>query len=156
MTCVLKLTSRMSAQEMEPHWPKVFEQLEDYVAQYPSHTTLEMLMRDLANGKLQLWIVIDKSSDECIMSVVTEIVTLEATGDGAVSVFALSGERLKELAPMIDDIIAWAQKNFNVTEAEITGRPGICKVLKPCGFEQQAVIMKRSLTDGQEVHADHQ
>ena len=144
MTHTLKLTTTLDQDAMRPYWPAVIEQLEEYVSMYPSHTTLDDLLSKIAGGELQLWIVLDNDTNECVMSVVTKIVTLDATGAGAVQIYALAGQGLATLAPMIHDIISWAKKRFAITEAEITGRPGIAKLLKPHGFTQEAVIMKRS------------
>lgn len=145
MSYRLKLTSTMDQDQMEPYWPQVIEQLEDYVKLYPAHTSLDILFAGLARGDFQLWIVIEDGTNECVMSVVTNITKNDVTGDAAVGIYALAGEHLQVVAPMIDDIIAWARKHFGITEAEITGRPGIARVLRNYGFTHEAVVMKRSV-----------
>jgi hypothetical protein len=141
----LKLTSAMEADEMEAYWTAVIEQLGDYVKLYPAHTTLDMLFAGIAKGKYQLWIVVENDTNECVMSVVTQIVTNDVNQQAAVNVQALAGSDLSVLAPKVHDIIAWAKKRFNITEAEIVGRPGIQKVLGQIGFKMEAVVMKRSV-----------
>lgn len=139
----LKLTSKMDAKEMEPHWPVVFDHLDKYVQAYPRHCTVETIMEKLVAGDLQLWIVIDNKTGENVLSALTEIKTALTTGENVLGVFATAGEGEHKMGPLFDDVIKWAQKNYNVTGAEIQGKPGIAKLLRPYGFKQQSVIMTK-------------
>lgn len=144
MNTTLKLTSNMDADTMQPYWPEVLEQLEQYVAMYPAYATLDKLLSEIVAGNFQLWIVLGNDTNKVVMSVVTRIATSEANGERALNIYALAGEELAAVTPHLDDIVAWAKKHFNVSLVELTGRPGISRVLRPYGFTCETVTMNRS------------
>jgi hypothetical protein len=101
----------------------------------------------LADGDLQLWLVVDDDEGEVLAAMLTEV----QAGDDmqVVNAVSMAGERLQEYLGMISDGVGtWARlKGYD--ELRVEGRLGWEPVLKDWGFRKQAVVMSRRL---QEVH----
>ena len=79
MTLSIRLTSDMTAEEMQRYWPDILDCLGKYCRRFPQDETIENIIRKCVEGKRQLWIVTDEDG-RVVLTPITEIVTVDATG----------------------------------------------------------------------------
>lgn len=134
----------MSQEEMSPKWPNIIKCLEKYVDRFPQDETVENILAQCATGRRQLWIVEDEDG-EVILAAVTEVVTMDATGNNRMVFAECAGSRIGEIMPLITQMEQWAATERSAIDAEFIGRKGWGPLLKPFGYEPVAVIYRKSL-----------
>ncbi|TPN03810.1 hypothetical protein FJ973_29650 [Mesorhizobium sp. B2-1-3] len=137
----IRLTSNMSAEEMLPLWPGIVRCLEKYCARFNDETP-ENIIAECAQGKRQLWVCLDGGT--VVLTPVTEIVTINATGRKRLLLAEVAGERLDECMPLLREIEAWA-KDQGAETSQLVGRDGWAKVLPAFGYAPKARIFEKAL-----------
>lgn len=140
----IRLTSDMSAEEMEPLWPSILDCLAKYCRRFPQDETIENIIRKLMEGKRSLWIVQDEQG-RVVLTPITEIVEVDATGVKRLVFSEVGGSRIKDAMPLIKEIERWAIEEHGCTEFDFVGRKGWEPFLAPYGFKQEAVIWRKGL-----------
>lgn len=139
----LRLTSSMTAEEMAPHWPAIIECLEKYCRRFDDET-VSNIIKECARGKRQLWIVLDETG-AVILTPITEIVTIDATGEKRLALAECGGSRLKECMPLLKEIEAWAAREHGAVKSGIVARKGWKPLLEPLGYKPKAVLWQKEL-----------
>lgn len=138
----IKLTSGMSAEEMKHYWPDILQCMEKYCKRFPNDESVANIIRKCAEGKRQLWIVCDEN-DRVVLTPITEVVTVDATGVKRFVFSEVGGSRIKDAMPMIEEMERWAREEHGCTEFDFVGRKGWERLLAPYGFKPQAVIWRK-------------
>lgn len=144
MTLTIRLSTTMTAAEMAPLWPGIVGCLEKYCRRFAEEESVAHVLRQCAAGRRQLWIVTDESG-RVILTPVTEIVTIDATGKKQLLLAEVGGERLAECMPFLSQIEAWAAREHGATEAQLVGRKGWKRLMEPLGYRETAVIWRKGL-----------
>lgn len=140
----IRLTTDMTAAEMEPLWPQVFECLSQYCERFPEDDTPEHMIAECAEGKRQLWLIQDEDG-RVLLTPITEIRTIDATGRKRLTLAQVAGERLKEAMPLLKEIEDWAIAEHGVDAVEMLGRKGWAKLLPEYGYRQSAILFRKEL-----------
>jgi hypothetical protein len=146
MPLTIRLTTGMTVDEMAPLWSDIFNCLQTYVARYRGEETVENMLAQCVAGKRQLWIVQDETG-KVVLTPITEIVRVDATGRKRLVMVELGGSRGIEALPLANEIEAWAVREHGVSDVEWIGRRGWGRLIEPMGFKPQAVIWRKRLTD---------
>jgi hypothetical protein len=144
MALTIKLTSAMSAGEMAEHWPDIIRCLERYVSRYPRDESVTNILQQCATGRRQLWIILDETG-RVVLTPITEIAKVEATGHKRLVMVELGGWRGVEALPLAAEIERWAVETHGVEEVEWVGRRGWAKLIEPLGFKPQAIIWRKRI-----------
>lgn len=147
MMLSIRLTSDMTAEEMERYWPDILDCLGKYCRRFPQDETIENIIRKCVEGKRQLWIVTDEDG-RVVLTPITEIVTVDATGIKRLVFSEVGGSRIADAMPLIEHIERWAIEEHGCTEFDFVGRKGWAPFLAPYGFKPQAVIWRKEINDG--------
>lgn len=140
----IRLTTTMTAEEMAPLWPGIVSCLEKYCARFSDEESVGHILEQCASGQRQLWLVQDETG-RVILTPITEIVTIEATGKRQLLFAECGGERLREAMPLMREIEEWAKREHGITEAQFIGRKGWTKLLEPLGYRATAVIWRKGI-----------
>lgn len=140
----ITLTTKLTAQQMAPLWGDIHCCFQKYVDRFPDETIANM-MSEVVSGKRQLWIVQDETG-KVVLTPITEIVTVNATGDKILVFAEVGGERLRDALPLISVIEDWAVETHGVKEAQFPGRTGYRKILDRYGFKEKTVIFTKQLS----------
>ena len=148
MSLTLRLTIQMTADEMWPLWPDIIGCLERYCARFPDET-VEGVISQCAAGRRQLWVVIDENGS-VILTPITEIVKIDATGEFRLLLAQVGGKRLRECMPLLAEIEKWAAREYGAKESELIGRgrrgsSGWTRHLEPLGYEPVAVVYRKEI-----------
>lgn len=143
MALSLRLTSSMNAEEMAPLWPAIIECLEKYCRRFDDET-VSNIIKECAQGRRQLWIVQDDTG-AVILAPITEIVTVNATGEKRLSLAEVGGSRLKECMPLLHGIEQWAAREHGAAKSGIIARKGWKPLLEPLGYKPKAVLWQKEL-----------
>lgn len=103
--------------------------------------TLEGIVEELQNGKMQLWVCYDKGKH---LFVITELIT-ELTGI-TVHIVLGGGRFNKNMLRYLNLIENWA-KGLGATGFVIWGRWGWEKLLRPLGFKFETAVFRRTFTE---------
>lgn len=144
MTLTIRLSTTMTAEEMAPLWPGVVSCLERYCRRFSDEETVGHILEQCMKGQRQLWIVKDETG-RVILTPITEIVTIDATGKKQLLLAEVGGERLRECMPLLAQIEAWAAREHGVTESQLVGRKGWKRMLEPIGYKPVAVIWRKGI-----------
>lgn len=139
---IIKNTQDMTAEEMKPLWPGVMACLEKYCARFPNETP-ENIIAECAAGKRQLWLCLDGA--EVVLTPITEIETINATGKKQLLLAEVGGSRLPECMPLLSEIEAWAKKVHGAETARLVGREGWKRILPEFGYAPTARIFEKRL-----------
>jgi hypothetical protein len=143
----IRLTSGMSAEEMQPYWPDIVRCLETYCAKFPEET-VENIIAECAQGKRQLWICTENG--RVVLTPITEIVTVNASGKKQLLLAEVGGSKLRKCMPLLAEIEAWAKEQGAET-SKLIGRStskatsGWTAHLLPCGYQPTAVVYEKRL-----------
>lgn len=140
----LKLSSSMSADEMQPLWPDILGCLEKYCRRFPDDESVENIIRKCAEGKRQLWLVLDEQG-RVVLTPITEVAVVDATGAKRFIFVEVGGSRIKDAMPLIEEMERWAHEEHGCTEFDFVGRKGWEPLLAPYGFKPQAVIWRKRI-----------
>lgn len=140
---ILRNTSEMSAEEMAAYWPGVFNCLATYCRRFSGEETVENILSECASGKRTLWLCLD--GDKVVLTPITEIVTINATGRKQLILAEVGGSRLKECLPLLYGIEKWAREVHGVQEAQLVGRKGWGRLLPELGYAEKARIYRKAL-----------
>jgi hypothetical protein len=138
----LRLTSGMTADEMEPLWADIIGCLQKYVNRFSDHETIEHIMAEVISGKRDLWIVQDETG-KVILTPITEVSIMNGTGIRFLTFAQVGGERVQDALPLMEFIEEWAVHERGVSEFHFPGRVGYRKLLKPYGYEEATVIFTK-------------
>ncbi len=144
MTLSIRLSSSITADEMAPLWPDIVACLERYCRRFASYETISNIIKECTEGRRQLWLVSDETG-RVVLTPVTEIVTIDATGKRQLLLAEVGGERLRDCMPLLKEIEEWAAREHNVTESQLVGRKGWKRLLEPLGYAEAAVIWRKGL-----------
>lgn len=144
MALTIRLSSSMTVDEMAPLWPGINACLERYCRRFATYETVSNIVRECAEGRRQLWLVTDEAG-RVILTPITEIVTIDATGKKQLLLAEVGGERLRECMPLLKEIEEWAAREHGVTESQLVGRKGWKRLLEPLGYAKAAVIWRKGL-----------
>ncbi|MGO4831302.1 hypothetical protein AB4144_03235 [Rhizobiaceae sp. 2RAB30] len=144
MTLTIRLSSSLTADEMAPLWPGIISCLERYCRRFATYETVSNIIKECAGGGRQLWIVTDETG-RVVLTPITEIVTIDATGKKQLLLAEVGGERLRECMPLLKEIEEWAAREHGVTESQLVGRKGWKRLLEPLGYAEAAVIWRKGL-----------
>ncbi|BCH22470.1 hypothetical protein [Mesorhizobium sp. L-8-3] len=144
MALTIRLSTDMSVAEMTPLWPDVIACLERYCRRFGTYETVSNIVRECAQGRRQLWLVFDEAG-QVILTPITEIVTIDATGKKQLLLAEVGGRRLRECMPLLKEIEEWAAREHGTTECQLVGRKGWKKLLEPLGYAEAAVIWRKGL-----------
>lgn len=134
----------MTASEMAPLWPGIVACLERYCRRFADEETVGHILKQCADGHRQLWIVTDQAG-RVVLTPVTEIVTIDATGKKQLLLAEVGGERLAECMPLLQKIEDWAAREHGATQSQLVGRKGWKRLLEPLGYHETAVIWRKGL-----------
>jgi hypothetical protein len=128
-------------------WVKVLPHIRKLISEISGGRVTEMsLYRDVLNGHLQFWIVMDEDSpeQEIVAFVMTRVPNYEKVT--LVSIDFLSGERLMEwMSPMYELIEKWAKEVVGAEGIEVCGRPGWERAFATIGhdFKRKFTIIEK-------------
>ncbi|QAZ46763.1 hypothetical protein [Mesorhizobium sp. Pch-S] len=140
---ILRNATEMSADEMAPYWADIRTCLAIYCKRFSGEETVENILSECLEGKRTLWLCLD--GDEVVLTPITEIVTINATGKKQLILAEVGGSRLKECLPLLDDIERWAKEVHGVEEAQLVGRKGWGRLLPELGYAEKARIYRKAL-----------
>lgn len=140
---ILRNTAEMGAEEMAQYWPGIVACLATYCRRFSGEETVDNILSECAGGKRTLWMCLD--GDEVVLTPITEIVTINATGKKQLILAEVGGSRLKECLPLLNDIEAWAKAVHGVEEAQLVGRRGWARLLPELGYAEKARIYRKAL-----------
>lgn len=140
---ILRNTSNMSAEEMAPYWPGIVACLDTYCRRFSDEETTVNILKECAEGKRTLWLCLD--GDEVVLTPVTEIVTVNATGRKRLVLAEVGGSRLGECLPLLEQIEEWAKRVHGVAEAQLIGRKGWARLLPAYGYSEKAIVFEKRL-----------
>lgn len=143
MPLTLKNSSTMTADEMAPHWPDIFECLGKYCRRFDDET-VPNIIRECFEGKRTLWLVFDETG-RVILAPITEIVTVNATGERRLALAEVGGTRLKESMSLLREIEEWAAREHGAVKVGIVARKGWKPLLEPLGYKAKAVLWQKEL-----------
>lgn len=144
MPLTIRLSTTMTAEEMAPLWPGIVACLERYCRRFRDEETAGHILEQCAAGQRQLWIVTDETG-RVVLTPVTEIVTIDATGKKQLLLAEVGGERLRECMPLLEKIERWAAAEHGATQSQLVGRKGWKRLLEPLGYRDTAVIWRKGL-----------
>lgn len=122
-------------------WPAVRPWIENACTKGDGWWTIGALENLLADGKAALWVLSDDTGP--IAAVVTTICDWD--GDKVAEIVITGGEGILENAPEhFGKIDAWARA-LGAVEIVMRGRRGWARALKPHGYEEIAVTMRKAL-----------
>ncbi|MGO4843850.1 hypothetical protein AB4144_67380, partial [Rhizobiaceae sp. 2RAB30] len=78
--------------------------------------TISNIIKECAEGGRQLWLVTDETG-RVILTPITQIVAIDATGKKQLLLAEVGGERLRECMPLLKEIEEWAAREHGVTES---------------------------------------
>jgi len=139
---IIKNTQHMTAEEMQPLWPDILACLEKYCARFKGETP-QNIISECAKGKRQLWLCLD--GEKVVLTPITEIETITATGKKQLLLAEVGGSRLTECMPLLAEIEAWAKKVHGVETARLVGREGWKRILPEFGYAPTARIFEKRL-----------
>lgn len=127
-------------------WLKVLPYIRTLINEVSGGRVTEMsLYRDVSNGHLQLWVVIDEDDDNKLVAfVMTRVPNYEKTT--LVSIDFLGGEKLMEwMKPMYELIEKWAREVVHADGMEVCGRPGWERAFSQIGhdFKRKFTIIEK-------------
>lgn len=140
---ILLNTSSMKAHEIEPYWKGIKTCLAIYCKRFSGEETVENIIKECSEGKRTLWLCLD--GEEVVLTPITEIVTINATGKKQLILAEVGGSRLKECLPLLEDIEKWAKEVHGVEEAQLVGRKGWGRLLPDLGYAEKARIYQKKL-----------
>jgi hypothetical protein len=144
MPLSIELTTGWSTEKMARHWPSVIACLHKYVDRFPKDATVQGIILSIVTTKRQLWAVLDESG-ELIMTPITEVETIDDTGEVRLRMVECAGERLQEAMPLIAEIERWGREEMGATSFELVGRKGWERLLKPHGYEPYTHIYRKAI-----------
>lgn len=138
----IELTSGWPFERIATVWPDVLRCLQLFVNRFPTDETMENIVTQVIDGRLQLWLIDDAGA--IVMAVLTHQETNTATGKRTAHVYALGGERGADVMPCLLDIEAWARAG-DFDEMEISGRTGWRKRLQAQGWHPALQVYRKPL-----------
>jgi hypothetical protein len=103
MALTIRLSSSLTADEMAPPWPDIIACLERYCRRFANYETVSNIVKECAEGRRQPWLVTDEAG-RVILTPITEIVTIDATGKKQLLLAEVGGERLRECMQLLAEI----------------------------------------------------
>lgn len=147
MALSIVLTAAMPHAEMAKYWPDTVRCLAKYVERYPDSETVLNILKQCELGKRQLWLIKDENDKVCL-TLITEVVIVEATGHRRLILYEIAGKRALEARHLLPVVEQWAIDTYGAAESEVIGREGWKKFAEAAGYKQTAVIYRKRLNDG--------
>jgi hypothetical protein len=91
---------------------------------------------------------VEDEAGRVILTPITEIVSIDATGETRLNLAEVGGERLADCMPLLEQIEEWARCEHGAKRAALTGRKGWKRLLEPLGYRPTAVIWQKELGRG--------
>lgn len=148
MTLRIVDSTYMGLEEFAKYWPDTLACLTKYCERFPEEETVEHITHEIYSGDRRLWLILDED-DRVVLTPVTAIQTIEATGLKQLLLAECAGSRLEEAMPLLDTIEEWARREQGINRVRFIGRKGWSAYLQRQGYRQTAVIFEKEFDDGQ-------
>jgi hypothetical protein len=123
----------------------VFRHAERIAQSAPDELTAASLVNDAVAGRQHLWL--GWEGEEVLLALFAAVRHYEATQKTFVRVRGIAGDRIKEALPLLADIEQWA-RNEGAFKVVAVGRRGWEPMLRPLGYEVEAIVLSKQLGDG--------
>jgi hypothetical protein len=110
----------------------------------PDELTAAYLINEVVAQRQHLWL--GWEGDDLMLALFAEIRHYYATGKTFIRVAGIAGERVKEALPLLADIEQWG-RSVGACKVVAVGRKGWEPVLRPLGYEIEAVVLSKQLGD---------
>jgi len=132
MTYDIHLTQDWPHERMAPFGEEITRAMVKLAARFPDDIDLAEMARQIANGEVQLWLILDEKQK--FSAFLTTQIEVTASGKKRVLLLELAGRGGIHLAGLIGKIEDWARGMGAVAICPI-GRPGWQRVLKGHGYK---------------------
>lgn len=142
MTYRIHLTDTWSHERMARYGPQITHAMGKVAARFPDDISLEQLACNIAEGREQLWLILDE--EEEFVAFVTSEIEVTNSGKKRVLLLELGGKGGVDIADMIEPIEAWA-RSIGADELCPIGRIGWRKRLAAHGYYPKVIRYGKEL-----------
>lgn len=135
-------TTDWPLQSISKYAPELTQAMVKMTERFPDDVSLEDMAIDIANGRAELWLILDDR--DRFKAFLTTEVTITMTGKKRVTLCQLAGEGGAEIAQLINSIEVWA-KSIGADEICPIGRLGWRKELAKYGYQPTITKYRKEL-----------
>jgi len=142
MSYTIHLTQDWPFDKIARYGPRLSAAMKKLEGRFADDVCLEQMARNLAQGRQQLWLILDEKQD--FAAFVTSEIEMTRSGKKRVLLLELAGGGGPSLAAMITPIEDWARQ-MGAAEICPVGRIGWRKALAKLGYKPAIVRYRKEL-----------
>lgn len=143
MTFTIHLTEDWPFEKIARYGPQLTQAMRKIEGRFPDDISLEQMARNLAEGRQQLWLILN--SDENFAAFATTEIEITRSGRKRVLLLELAGRGGPGLADMIAQIETWARGEVGAAEICPVGRLGWRRALARHGYQPSVIRYRKEL-----------
>lgn len=124
-------------------WLGLAELVSQAAEKWPKDRSTDDYLRACSDGSAQLWLISQEGNLRAVC--ITELVRFPQHLVGVIEL--LAGEGMEEWAPDLDRVLVEWARGHGCARLRTGGRKGLTKVTQRLGYELQAVLLEKDLSD---------